>query len=320
MRLHSLLFIGVTALLLAACDGRDEGIYQGYAEGEYVRVAPIDGGIIDAIPVKRGDRIEDGALLFQLEQTAEVAAHEQAAAQYAQAKAQYEDLLKGLRAPELEQIVAARASAAATLQKSQLDLARTRALYARGNVSRAALDAAQATRDAAAGSVRELDARLTTGKLAARQDQIAAAEAGTKAAEAALAQADWRLARREGHAPQGGTVADVFFRVGEFAGPSQPVVSILPPANIKVRFFIPEPELGRVHTGDKVTLACDACAADLVGTIRFISTDAEFTPPVIYSEKTKAKLVYMAEAWPDASPEVLHPGQPVRVTLIEAAK
>jgi HlyD family secretion protein len=320
MRLHPLLFACATALLLAACDGRDEGTYQGYAEGEYVRVGPIDGGIVDAIPVKRGDKLSDGALLFQLEQTQEVAAHEQAAAQLAQARSQYEDLLKGLRAPELEQIKASRASAVATLKKSELDLSRASALYARGNVSKAALDAAKATHDAAAASVRELDARLATGNLAARPDQIAAAEAAVKAAEAALAQADWRLARREGHTPKGGTVEDVFFRVGEFAGPSQPIVSVLPPENIKVRFFIPEPELGGVHTGDKVMLACDGCAAPLPGIVRFISTEAEFTPPVIYSEHEKAKLVYMAEAWPEATPEALHPGQPVRVTLAKPAK
>lgn len=320
MRLHPLLFVCATALLLTACDDRDKGAYQGYAEGEYVRVAPIDGGIIDAIPVKRGDKVADGALLFQLEQTSEVAAQGQAAAQLAQARSQYEDLLKGLRPTELEQIKASRASAAATLKKSELDLTRAGALYANGNVSKAALDTAKATRDAAAASVRELDARLATGNLAARADQIAAAEAGVKAAEASLAQADWRLSRREGHAPNGGTVEDVFFRVGEFAGPSQPIVSVLPPENIKVRFFIPEPELGGVHTGDKVRFACDGCSENLVGTVRFISTEAEFAPPVIYSEHEKAKLVYMAEAWPDTTPDALHPGQPVRVTLAPTAK
>ncbi|HEY4344660.1 MAG TPA: HlyD family efflux transporter periplasmic adaptor subunit [Parvibaculum sp.] len=320
MRLHPLLFACATALLLAGCDDRGKDSYQGYAEGEYVRVAPIDGGIVDAIPVKRGDKVSDGALLFQLEQTSEVAAHDQAAAQLAQAKSQYEDLLTGLRPTELEQIKASRASATATLKKTELDLTRARALYANGNVSKAALDAAKATHDAAAAAVRELDARIATGNLAARADQIAAADAAVKAAQAGLAQADWRLARREGHAVNGGTIEDVFFRVGEFAGPSQPVVSVLSPANIKVRFFIPEPELGSVHTGDKVTLACDGCSGNLVGTVRFISTDAEFTPPVIYSEHEKAKLVYMAEAWPDSTPEALHPGQPVLVTLAEPAK
>lgn len=316
MRLTPILTICAAALLLAACERRPEGSYQGYAEGEYVRVAPIDGGTIDAIPVQRGDKVAEGALLFQLDRTAEVAAQAQAAAELGRAKSQLEDLSKGLRAPELDQIRAARANAAATSEKTRLDLARAEKLYANGNVAKAALDAARAAHDAATAAVRELDAKLTTGKLAARQDQIDAAASAVVAAEAALAQANWRLSRREGFAPQGGVVDDVYFRVGEFASPSQPVVSLLPPENIKIRFFVPEPELGRVHVGDKVRLACDACAAGLEGTVRFISPQAEFTPPVIYSEQTRAKLVYMVEAWPDRTPEIFHPGQPVGVTLI----
>lgn len=319
MRVPPLMFVCAAALLLAACDRRQEGTYQGYAEGEYVRVAPIDGGTIDAIPVKRGDKVADGALLFQLDETAESAAEAQAAAELARARSQYDDLTKGLRAPELEQIRAERASAAATLKKTSLDFSRAEKLYANGNASKSALDTARAAHDAAAAAVRELDAKLVAGNLAARQDQIDAAAEAVKAADAALEQAKWRLSRREGHAPQGGLVDDVFFRVGEFASPSQPVVSILPPENIKIRFFVPEPELGAVHAGDKVALSCDACAKGLTGTVRYISPEAEFTPPVIYSEQTKAKLVYMVEAWPDKTPEAFHPGQPVQVTLEKKA-
>lgn len=266
MRLHSLLFACGAVLLLNACDRPESGVYQGYAEGEYVRAAPIDGGTIDAIPVKRGDRVTDGALLFQLDRTAEIANHDQAAANLA--------------------------SAQATFLKTGLDFNRLAALVQRGNASQADLDAARAARDAA--------------------------DAAAKAATAALAQADWRLARREGRAAKGGIVDDVYFRPGEYAGPGQPVVSVLPPENIKVRFFIPEPELGRVRSGDKVALSCDGCPAGLTGTIRFLSPQAEFTPPVIYSKDSQAKLVYLAEAWPDANPEALHPGQPVRVALAAA--
>jgi HlyD family secretion protein len=56
------------------------------------------------------------------------------------------------------------------------------------------------------------------------------------------------------------------------------------------------------------------------GVVRYISPQAEFTPPVIYSEQTQAKLVFMAEAWADANPERLHPGQPVLVRLVEGEK
>ncbi len=108
---------------------------------------------------------------------------------------------------------------------------------------------------------------------------------------------------------------DVFFREGEFVNPSQPVVSLLPPQNIKVRFFVPESELSHLEEGARVRFACSDCPQNLTGTIRFVSTQAEFTPPVIYSDRSKEKLVYMAEATPDKQPELLHPGQPVTVTL-----
>lgn len=317
MRLRSLLIACVAASLLAACDNADNTTYQGYAEGEYVRVAALEGGIIAAVPVKRGDKVGDGALLFQLDMTAETAGFNQASAQLEQARAQFADVNKGLRPTELDAIKAARASAAATSTKASADLSRAKELYKDGHISKAALDAATANKEAASAALRELNARLATGQLAARSDQVAAAEAQVKAAEAAVAQAQWRLSQRAGYAPDGGMVEDVYFRVGETAAPGQPVVSILPPENIKLRFFIGEPLLSTVHVGDKVVLACDGCADNLTGTVRFISTQAEYTPPVIYSENAKSKLVYMAEASPDAAPETFHPGQPVRVTLAD---
>lgn len=315
MRIPPLMFVVLAAFPLIACDVSDQRTYQGYAEGDYVRVAALEGGPIVAIPVQRGDKVAEGALLFQLDQTAETAAHEQATAQLTQARAQFSDLSKGLRPTELDAIKAARASAAATSQKTAGDFDRAQKLFADGHISKAALDSARANKDAASAALRELDARLATGRLAARSDQLAAAEAAVKAAEAALAQVDWRMAQRQGYAPSGGLVEDVFFRVGEMANPGQAIASILPPTNIKLRFFIAEEELGHVHVGDKVALACHGCADNLTGTVRFISTQAEYTPPVIYSENAKSKLVYMAEARPDANPEIFHPGQPVRVTL-----
>ena len=317
MRLRLLPLACVAASLLAACDNSDSTTFQGYAEGDYVRVAALEGGTVAAIPVQRGDKVSDGALLFQLDMTAETEGFNQASAQLAEAQSRLADVSKGLRPTELDALKAARASAAATSTRANADLSRAKQLFAEGHVSKAALDAATANKNAASAKLRELDAQLATGKLAARDDQVAAAQAQVKAAEAALAQARWRLSQREGHAPNGGTVDDVYFRVGETAAPGQPVVSVLPPENIKLRFFIAEPELARVRVGDKVTLACDACAGNLTGTVRFISTQAEYTPPVIYSENAKSKLVYMAEVTPDSTPETFHPGQPVRVTLTE---
>lgn len=317
MRLHTLLLACAAASLLSACGDDNANTYQGYAEGDYVRVAALEGGIVAAVPVQRGDEVADGALLFQLDRTTATADFNLASARLEQARAQFADVSKGLRPTELDTIKAARARAAATAIRTSADLARAKKLFTEGHISKSALDAATANNDAAGASLREIEAQLATGKLSARADQVAAAEAQVRAAEATLANAKWRLSEREGHAPNGGTVDDVYFRVGETAAPGQPVVSILPPENIKLRFFIAEADLSHVRVGQKVTLACDGCAENLTGTVRFISTQAEYTPPVIYSENAKSKLVYMAEATPDSAPEIFHPGQPVRVTLAE---
>jgi len=97
-----------------------------------------------------------------------------------------------------------------------------------------------------------------------------------------------------------------------------PVVSILPPENIFVRFFVPEAALSGLHRGDPVWFGCDGCPPGRAGTISFISPTAEYTPPVIYSESTRAKLVYRIEARPRSGQEVLfNPGQPIDVRPIQ---
>ena len=147
-----------------------------------------------------------------------------------------------------------------------------------------------------------------------RTREIDAQQAAVKAAQAALAMTEWRLSQRRVTAPTAARVADVLARPGETMAAGAPVVSLLPPANIFVRFFIPEIDLATIHRGDRVAIACDSCPADLTGTVSFISPQAEYTPPVIYSEESRAKLVIMIEARPPPErASLLNPGQPVTV-------
>jgi HlyD family secretion protein len=140
------------------------------------------------------------------------------------------------------------------------------------------------------------------------------AEAAQRSAQARLNSSQTRLARRRVASPVSGTVQQVYFRPGEMVGPGRPIVALLPPANIKVRFFVPETTLAQIAIGKSVEVRCDGCAANLTAKISFISRTAEFTPPVIYSQDERSKLVYMVEARPDA-PEKLRVGQPVSVVL-----
>jgi HlyD family secretion protein len=144
------------------------------------------------------------------------------------------------------------------------------------------------------------------------------AEAAQRTAQARLNSSQTRLARRRLASPVTGTVQQVYFRPGEMVQPGRPIVALLPPANIKLRFFVAEPRLAQIAIGDSVEVQCDACAAGLKAKISFISRTAEFTPPVIYSVEERAKLVYMIEARPE-KPEALRVGQPVSVVLSSPA-
>lgn len=140
------------------------------------------------------------------------------------------------------------------------------------------------------------------------------AQALYREAQARLDAAKTRLARRRGLSPVDGLVQQVYYRAGETVPASRPIVSILPPGNVKVRFYVAEPMLARIAIDDAISFVCDGCPAGMTGRISFISQYAEYTPPVIYSMQERHKLVYLIEALPN-DPAVLRVGQPVDVTL-----
>lgn len=143
------------------------------------------------------------------------------------------------------------------------------------------------------------------------------AKAALRSAEAKLNSAKTRLDRRERVSPVAGTIQEVYFRGGEMVEPGRPIVSILPPGNVKVRFFVPQETLPSIHIGERVQIHCDGCAANLPARISFISTQAEFTPPVVYSLEERARLVFRVEAIPE-QPEAVRIGQPASVALESA--
>ncbi|MGD9509734.1 MAG: HlyD family secretion protein [Geminicoccaceae bacterium] len=299
-------------LLLAGCDSPDDGWLQGYAEGEYVRLGAPAAGWLESVPIQRGDRVEPGTLLFRLESVRQVAAVRQAEAQLTQARATLADLQRGKRPEEIAMIEAKLAEARATLTYAQRDFDRQTKLERRDFAAEARLDQARSNAAEAAARVAAIEAELATAELPAREDQITAAAAEVGMREAALAQARWELAQRMVNAPMAATVEDRVRDQGEWVDAGGIVVSLLPPEKVKVRFFLPEPELGRIALGQQVDLRCDGCADGLTGTVRFIAKEAEYTPPVIYSVGSREKLVYLVEAWPDGGAG-LNPGQPVDV-------
>jgi len=313
-RLAGLVLLG--GLALAACTREDRVPLQGYAEGDYVRVAAPFAGTLVRLDVQRGAEVRAGAPLFALEAENEAAARREAEANVRQAEAQLEDLRKGKRPSEIAAARAQLAQAEAAAALSARELVRQEDLLAKGFVSHQALDQARAARDRDRDHVTELREDLATALAGSRPDQIRAAHEQADAARQALAQADWRLRQRSVESTVAGSVTDTLYVLGEWVPAGSPVVSILPPGNVKVRFFVPEPRLGAVRVGERVQVACDGCGPAFEATISFISPTAEYTPPVIYSKDSRAKMVFLVEARPSATEAArLHPGQPMDVTL-----
>jgi HlyD family secretion protein len=305
------------AALLAGCGAKRADWFPGYAEADYVRLASPLSGTLARLYVQRGDQVAPGQNAFVLEQDNERAQRAQAQHRLDRAKAVLADLEKGRRPDEVAAARAQLVQAEAALRLSQADLARTQSLQRAQFVAPAQLDAARETVRRDQARVRELQAQLRITRLAARPDQLAAARQDVRTAEAALAQADWQLAQKSLKVPVQASVADVLYREGELVPAGMPVVSLLAPQYVRARFFVPETQLATIRLGQQVSLSCDGCGASMAATVSFISPEAEYTAPLIYSRENRASLVFMVEARPTlADARRLHPGQPLEVRLL----
>jgi HlyD family secretion protein len=314
--MRSLALLALTATL-AACADRAPAGFPGYVEAEYVRVGAPLAGTLAKLSVQRGDSISADAPLFALESESERAARAEGESRVMAAQATLANLEKARRPPEIAAARAQLAQAQASLHQTENDLARTQQLVTEKFLPPQKLDEARAARDRDRARVAELSASLQMTQMPARTDEIAAARAELKAAQDALAQAQWRLDQKTQRAPVAGLVNDTLYRPGEWVAAGAPVVSLLPPGNLKVRFYVPETMVATLRIGAAVAVQCDGCGAAIPARISFVAPQAEYTPPVIYSRENRAKLVFLVEARPDdrAPNATLKAGLPVEVTL-----
>ncbi len=289
---------------------------QGYIEGEFVYVASPFGGRLVDLAVKRGEQVAAGALLFRLEEEAERAARDEALRRVDQAEAQLADARQGLRPSEMNAIQAQLEQAKASLALSEIELRRQQKLLLSSVTSRRDVDMAQATRDEDRQRVSQLESTLETGRLGARDEVVRAAEQNLLAQQAGLERAAWNLAQKQQAAQQDALVSDTLYRVGDWVPAGHPVVVLLPPGNLKVRAFVPQDVFGRLRVGTPAQVMVDGVPDPYPATVTFLSPRAEFTPPVIYSQKMREKFVFLVELSVDPSlAGSLHPGQPVDVEL-----
>lgn len=312
---YRIALLALSGLAFAGCSPTPSTGWSGYAEGEMLYLAAPVAGRLRELAVRSGDNVTAQQPLFSLEDSLERAADAEAQARALSAEAQARNSDKGRRRQELAVSEAQLRQARTQADLASSELARQQQLLAQGFVQRARVDDATLVLRQAEARVAELDAALQAARLPAREDERAAAQALARAAESGRAQTDWRLQQKAQRAPQPGVVTDVFFRPGEWVNAGAPVIALLPADQRKARFFVPEGQLGSLKLGQAVSLSCDGCGAPIAARISYVSPQAEFTPPVIYSNAQRSKLVFMVEARPDKAEDALrlHPGQPLDV-------
>ena len=302
--------------LMAGCSSApsEPGTVQGYVEGEFVYIAAPLPGKLGTLFVQRGAQVKAGEPLFELDNVQEKAARDETKLRLVQLQAQVADAKKGKRPTEIDATSAQLNLARTALQFSEKELLRQERLLAASVVSAQDVDRLRSQRDQERQRVAQLEAELGTARLGLRGDQIAAAEASMKAMAATLGRSEWDLDQKRQSAPTAGLVFDTLYRQGEWVAAGRPAVVLLPPQNIKVRVFVPQPLLAKIHPGDRAQVTVDGGSAPVSGVVNFISPQAEYTPPVIYSRESRQKLVYMIElTFAPATAAQLHPGQPVTV-------
>lgn len=305
--------IVVAALIAAGCARTEATRWQGYLEGEFIYVGAPLAGRLESLAVEKGARVEAEALLFSLERESELAAQQQAAAQLDALLARLEDLRKGARPSELAALEAQVEQARATEELAQIDFKRIETLRQTDVVAESEYDRARLMLERAKGSLDQLSAQLATARLGGRADVIAAAEAEVQAARAAKERTDWNVEQKTQRAPRGALVYDTLYRPGEFVATGNPIVSLLAPELLKVRFFVPEAEFATLKAGDPVQVTITG-QPPLTANISYMSPQPEYTPPVLYNRENRAKLVFMIEAtFEPNDARDLHPGQPVDV-------
>lgn len=306
--------IPLIASLFASC-GPAAPLAVGYVEGDYVLLAPIEVAQLRSVAVRRGERVEAGKPVATLEKTDAEIAVSQAEAALSQAEAQLADLKIGKRPEEIAVLEATLRSAEAQAGEAKRVLARVEDLFKRGIATQAQLDEAKTQAEVADAAIGQARANLDVAALPARPETIKATENLVKQAQSTLDSARWRLSQRSIMAPAAGRIDDVIRNPGDIAGPSAPIVSMLPDGAVKLRVFITEAQFSQVTVGSVLNVNCDGCPGGLTARVSYVSPEPEFTPPVIYSLETRQKLVYLVEARPEGDATALQPGQIVDVAL-----
>ncbi len=292
---------------------KSQRAYQGWVEADTLFIGADTSGRLVKLDVAEGQATAPGAPLFSLDSQTEEAAVGSARASLARLQAELELAEAAQKRPEeMDMLRASEREAVARLELASQDLDRTRVLVERGTATQARLDTATATEAANRAALDNVRSQITLGNMPVRVEMLRQSRQAVAAAKADLASAEAAFDRRFVSAPATGSIETIYYRPGEVVPAGRPIVALLPPENVRIRFFVPETEIALFTLGQSIRVACNACQPT-DAKISFISKTVEYTPPVIYSLEERTKLVYRVEAIP-ADPKALRPGQPVDVT------
>ena len=300
-------------LLITACsDSSTSPRTLGYVEADWVYVSASTSGQIINQFAEKGARVNPGEALFELENTIELAAVAEADGRIAAAKADVANVSTGARPAEIRALEAKLAEAEARLSQAISEQERILPLVERGIETRNRGEQVVANADMARAAVDSLTEEINIANLASRDGIREAASASVLIAEANRSAAIAKLAQRTVQAQQSGRVEEVFYKAGEFVAAGRPVLAMLPEDGLKIKFFIPQAELTNFELGDTVTVTTDGLERPVETIISFIASEPEFTPPVIYSNEVRGKLVFLIESKVPKDSNLL-PGLPVDV-------
>lgn len=317
--LRATVFALTAASLLSACREPPADYFQGYIDVEYLHLAAAQSGRVDSLNSDRGLAVEQGQHLLELESEREQAAVAEAQSRLQQAQAQWQDLGTGQRPEERAVIRAQLAQAQTAAALSEKEAQRRRSLVQRKLLAIEQADEAESVAKRDRQHVVELRAQLRVSGLPARQALIASAQAQVLSAQAALDQANWALAQRRISSPVSGWVHEVYYRQGEWATSGTPLLAITPTDRFEARFFVPTATAMQLQAGDRVRVGGPGLERSLAATISFVADQAEYAPPLIFSEDRSEKLLFQVRARIDNEVDGarlrLNPGLPVEVRL-----
>jgi len=309
----NLLIIVISSLLIFGCSQSNKHSYQGYVEAENIYLALPYSGVLKTMFVQRGERVKKGKLLFELDmhpQDFQVRVND---AVLLQERSTLDDSILPKRLPEIETISWQVVQAEAQIQLAQLRVKRYGELVQKHALDKDTLDSAKEHYNELVAVKNQYQANLALVKLGSREQQINAHREQVKGAAAQLSAAEWQLAQKKLYAPADGFIFDTYYRPGEFVSAEHPVASLLSPDNVRIEFFVPVQRLAKLHIGQKISFTCDNCTKDNSAVIRYISPEAEYVPPLVYSRENNEHLVFRIKATTEHSSQ-LKPGQPVMVT------